>query len=163
MLTKAIKFADEFHSGQKRRDGISYITHPLQTAIYVSSYCANSKDIAILQAAAVLHDVIEDTAASYFDVEREFGPQVASIVQELTNDEEEIKRIGKLEYHKKKLIHMSKYAFTIKLCDRMANIVDSPTDKYKRDTQSLLIFLQHNRDLSETQARIIEDILALVK
>ena len=62
-----------------------------------------------------MHDTLEDTPCSYIEIETEFGPLVASVVMELTSDEEAIKKIGKNEYLKEKMLNMSKYALTLKL------------------------------------------------
>ena len=82
----------------------------------------------------------EDTFCSYIEIEREFGPLVASIVMELTSDEESIEKMGKNEYLKNKMVNMSKYALTLKLVDRLANILDTPKQKYIQDTLVLLTY-----------------------
>ena len=53
-----------------------------------------SKNIEDLKCAAILHDTLEDTFCSYIEIEREFGPLVASIVMELTSDEESIEKMN---------------------------------------------------------------------
>ncbi len=82
----------------------------------------------------------EDTFCSYIEIEREFGPLVASIVMELISNEESIEKIGKNEYLKNKMVNMSKYSLTLKLVDRLANILDTPKQKYIQDTLVLLTY-----------------------
>ncbi len=159
MILKAIKFATKKHKGQKRKvSGEDYITHPILVSYLLPKY-KKSKKMEELIVACILHDVIEDTKTSYNEILKNFGPLVTNLVMELTSDKEEIKKIGKNEYLKKKLIGISSYALTIKLVDRLANISDYPTEKYKQDTKDLLDFLVKNRKINQTQHKIVIDIL----
>ena len=77
LVQKAYKLAEKAHSGQLRRSGESYIYHPLAVALILAElkldyYCI---------VAAILHDCIEDTSITKDDVEKEFGSQVAHIVE----------------------------------------------------------------------------------
>jgi (p)ppGpp synthase/HD superfamily hydrolase len=112
-----------------------------------------------LQIAALFHDLLEDTDTTYFEIEKEFGSLVASLVQELTNDKEQIKELGKNEYLMKKMLTMSRYAFVLKLVDRLSNILDEPGPGYVDKTLKMMKFLRQNRtDVTERQIRIIENI-----
>ena len=150
-IIKCLHFAATKHLGQNRREtGIPYIIHPVTVMHLLDKYKV-SKNIEDLKCAALLHDTLEDTECSYIEIEREFGPLVASLVMELTSDEERIKEIGKNEYLKSKMINMSKYALTLKLVDRLANVLDTPSKKYLSDTLDLMSFISSNRDsLSDT-------------
>jgi|SaaInlStandDraft_4_1057021.scaffolds.fasta_scaffold02908_2 (p)ppGpp synthase/HD superfamily hydrolase len=160
LVTKALNFSAIKHKGQQRKTtGLPYIIHPIIVAHLVAKYKANSKHIEELEAASLLHDTLEDTDTTYVELEREFGPLVASIVMELTSDEETIEKVGKNEYLKNKMIQMSKYAFILKLIDRLANILDNPTEEYVNDTVDMMQFLSENRsDLTKNQAAVIADI-----
>lgn len=160
-VIKAIQFASEKHKGQERKtSGLPYVTHPIIVMELVQQYKGDSKHINELKCAALLHDVLEDTECSYVEIEREFGPLVASMVMELTSDNERIKDIGKNDYLKDKMIKMSQYSFTLKLLDRLSNILDTPTDKYKENTIELMEFLLENRDeITDRQKRIIGEII----
>jgi len=160
LVIKAINFATLKHEGQSRKGTkLPYIVHPVAVMHLISKYKRDSKHWEELQCAALLHDTLEDTECSYSEIEREFGPLVASIVMELTSDEVKIKEIGKNEYLKNKMLKMSKYAFVLKLVDRLANISDLPSEKYLKDTINMMNFLLKNREeLSETQILIINDI-----
>jgi len=161
LIIKAINFAANKHLGQERRKtGLPYLIHPLVVSELISEYKGTSRDIESLKCAALLHDVLEDCVCSYAEIEQEFNPLVASLVMELTSDEEKIKELGKNEYLKKKMAKMSKYAFILKLVDRMSNILDSPTDRYVQDTTELMQYLLvHREDLTSRQAKIICEIL----
>ena len=116
-VLKAIKFAQEKHFGQKRNgSGEEYFTHPLKVS-YIAAHFKESKNFENLIIASILHDTIEDTDTTFAELEEHFGMQVASLVFELTNDPVEIKKIGKLNYQKKKLQGMSSYGLYLKLCD----------------------------------------------
>ena len=157
-VLKAIKFATDKHNGQTRKvSGEPYVTHPLAVSYIVAS-AKVSKHKDDLLCAALLHDVLEDTDATFAEIASMFGPMVATIVFELTNDQEAIDKIGKLEYHKQKLVGISSYALVIKLADRLHNMMDSPTDKMKADTRSLIEHLEQNRKLSSAHKKLIEQI-----
>jgi len=159
-LIKALKFATDKHQGQTRKStGLPYITHPMVVQSLINQYKGNSKHIEELQISALLHDTLEDTDTSYFEIEREFGSMVASIVLELTSDEEMILKVGKNTYLKNKMVSMSKYAFILKLLDRYSNILDNPKEKYVIDTINMMDYLRIQRVLTERQLRIVNDIL----
>ena len=76
MVGNACRFAADAHSGQFRRTGHSYVTHPLAVADILASMRMDAKSIA----AAVLHDVLEDTGVAKESLVRAFGHDVAEIV-----------------------------------------------------------------------------------
>lgn len=160
LVIKAIQFAAEKHKGQERRgSGLPYVMHPIIVMELVQKYKGGSKHIEELKCAALLHDVLEDTDCTYSEIEREFGPLVASIVMELTSDEAMIKLLGKNEYLKGKMEKMSQYAFTLKLLDRLSNIMDGPRDGYVKKTLKLLDHLAEKRvEITDRQLGIIGDI-----
>lgn len=160
LVLKAIQFAAHKHKGQERRgSGLPYVTHPIIVMELVQHYKGTSKHIEELKCAALLHDVLEDTECTYAEIEREFGPLVASLVMELTSDEVRLKEIGKNEYLKQKMLKMSQYAFTLKLLDRLSNIMDGPREGYVKKTLNMMSYLLHHREeLTERQKGIIDDI-----
>lgn len=160
LVIKAIEFAAKKHKGQERRgSGLPYIVHPVAVMHLISKYKRDSKHWAELQCAALLHDTLEDTECTYTELEREFGPLVASIVMELTSDEEMIKQMGKNEYLIDKMLKMSKYAFILKLVDRLANVSDQPREKYVHNTIVMMeTLLEKREDLTNTQRTIINEI-----
>ncbi len=163
LIIKAINFAAQKHKGQTRREtGLPYLTHPLVVSELITKYKGTSKDIDNLKCAALLHDVLEDTVCTYHEIEREFNPLIASIVMELTSDSEKVQEMSKNEYLKMKMINMSKYAFILKLLDRLSNIMDAPSDKYIKNTIDLMEYLLDNRDdITRRQINIINEILIL--
>ena len=155
MLIEAIKFASEKHKGQVRRGtGLPYITHPMVVSFLVQKY-KESKRIEELMVAALLHDTLEDTDTNFVEIATLFSPMVAGIVLELTSDEEEIKRVGKNVYLIKKMLGMSNYALTIKLADRLSNVMDEPSEKYKKDTKTMIGEITKGRILTISQQEII--------
>ncbi|MFA5071199.1 MAG: HD domain-containing protein [Candidatus Pacearchaeota archaeon] len=162
MLLEAIRFADRKHKGQRRKvSGKEYFTHPLMVSYLIAKY-KRSKNLETLLTAAILHDTIEDTKTKYSEILSKFGADVVSLVSELTSCPEEIARLGKNEYLKRKMVGISSYALVIKLSDRLSNCMDNPTDEYKKDTVELLNFLKRNRKLSKTHRAIIRDIEAYI-
>ena len=75
-IEKAFELANDAHHGQKRQSGENYITHPLDAAAYLADYELDHETIM----AAILHDVIEDTAISLENLEEKFGKKVTELV-----------------------------------------------------------------------------------
>lgn len=83
MIHEAAVFAARAHEGAVRKGGtIPYITHPLDTALIVSSLTEDEE----LIAAALLHDTIEDTHITFQELEERFGSRVAHLVAGETED-----------------------------------------------------------------------------
>ena len=81
LITRAYHFAKQAHTGVRRLSGEPYIMHPLAVArIVVKEIGLGSTSIC----AALLHDVVEDTEYTVEDIEHQFGPKIASIVDGLT-------------------------------------------------------------------------------
>ncbi len=160
LIVKALTFAAEKHKGQERRGTkLPYVLHPIIVSHLITKYKPTSKHLEELQIAALLHDVLEDTECDKNELEREFGPLVAAIVMELTSDPVKLKELGKNEYLKQKMIKMSKYAFVLKLVDRLSNILDNPGESYVKKTLNMVEFLRENReDITERQIIILGDI-----
>lgn len=161
LVLKATRFADQKHSGQKRKaTGVDYITHPIAVSYIVAAF-KRSRHIEEILAACLLHDVLEDTDTTFEELAREFTPLVATLVFELTNDTAQILELGKLEYQKRKMLGISSYALVIKLADRLHNMRDNPSQQMVQDTSALMWFLRRNRRLSKTQEALIEEIEAV--
>lgn len=167
-LKEAIEYATKMHEGQTRKDGTPYINHPLRVVEKVLYY-KKSKNLETLLISACLHDTIEDTEATYYDINEKFGAQVASIVLELTTDKDMKNEIGKKCYLQIKMKNMSSWALVIKLCDRLDNVSDLINcndskfiNKYIDETIGILKYLLENRKLSNTHISIIESIIILL-
>ena len=130
-INKAFQYAYDGHNGQNRKSGEPYITHPLHVALYLCELNFDKETIA----AALLHDLIEDTDISYDDLKKEFGEEVADIVDGVT-------KLDKIKYSsneeakadaiRKMVIAMSKdiRVLILKLADRLHNI---QTIEYHQD------------------------------
>jgi (p)ppGpp synthase/HD superfamily hydrolase len=166
-ILKVIRFADKKHKGQTRKvSGDEYITHPIAVS-YILANFKKSKYLENLICAAILHDVIEDTDAEYKEIFNLFDDQkdatmVIGLVSELTSNQKEIDKLGKTEYLKRKMKGISSYALTLKLCDRLSNMSDSPSEKQKEDTKEILSFVESNRKLSATQKALVAEIRQLL-
>ena len=83
MVEKAVAFATKAHEGTFRKGSeIPYIVHPLETAVIVTLMVSDEE----LICAALLHDVAEDAGITAAELEKEFGPRVAGLVMEETED-----------------------------------------------------------------------------
>ncbi|MBR6906566.1 MAG: bifunctional (p)ppGpp synthetase/guanosine-3',5'-bis(diphosphate) 3'-pyrophosphohydrolase, partial [Selenomonadaceae bacterium] len=90
MLERAFLVADEAHRGQTRVSGDAYIIHPLNVAAILTEL--HLDDVTI--AAALLHDVVEDTIFTLAEMEDMFGPEVAMLIDGVT-------KLGRIQYKSK--------------------------------------------------------------
>jgi guanosine-3',5'-bis(diphosphate) 3'-pyrophosphohydrolase len=135
-MTKAFEVARLAHSQQKRKSGEGYINHPLAVAKIVADIGLDETTVA----AALLHDAVEDTEITVADVEREFGSEVAAIVDGVTKLERiqfDSKEAQQAATMRKMLVAMAKdlRVLIIKLADRLHNmrtIAAMPVDKQQR-------------------------------
>ena len=122
-LIRAIDFAAAKHRNQRRKDeeASPYINHPIALT-RVLKVEANVPDIAVL-CAAVLHDTIEDTETTKAELEREFGPAIAGIVDEVTDDKNLLKQERK-RLQVERAASISREAKLVKLADKTCNLRD---------------------------------------
>ena len=80
LLVRAYKFSEEAHRGQTRNSGEPYVIHCIEVAKILADLQLDSTTVA----SGLIHDVVEDTAVELADVEREFGKEIAAIVDGLT-------------------------------------------------------------------------------
>ena len=119
-MEDAYLYAVEKHFGQKRKfSDTPYIRHPEIVACITATY---TDDRDVLQA-ALLHDTVEDTDATLDEIEVLFGDKVRDLVDELTNDIEQIETLGKKVYMLYKFNSISSDALLVKLVDRLHNVL----------------------------------------
>ena len=123
LIMKAFKLADEKHKGQKRGSGEPYIIHPLNVAYILANIGLDDSTIA----AALLHDIVEDTNVTQKDLEVMFGTEIAemvagvtklSTIQFATLEEKQV------ENYRRMFLAMGKdiRVILIKLADRLHNM-----------------------------------------
>src|SRR4051812_47620308 len=151
LLARAYRFSEAAHRGQVRNSGDPYITHCVDVAKILAELQMDS----ITVASGLIHDVVEDTKVTVADVEREFGKDIAGIVDGLT-------KIAKLpsggsqeerqvESYRKLLLSIAKDArvIIVKLADRLHNMRTLewlPPEKRRRiaqETRDLYAPLAH--------------------
>ena len=135
IISKAYKFAEKAHSGQKRKSGEPYFNHVLATADILYSWNMDDETIS----AGLLHDVVEDTNIKLEEIKKEFGEEIAFLV-------DGVSKLGKFKYRgvKEKAENMRKLILAIsedlrvvfiKLADRLHNMRTLnylPKEKQKR-------------------------------
>ena len=163
LIKKAYYFAEKAHRGQKRKSGENYIIHPLHAAYYLAEMKLSSVTIA----AALLHDVVDDTDVSLTDIQKNFGKEIAFLV-------DGVGRLGKIKYRgierqvenlRKLFLAMAKdiRVILIKLCDRRHNLETLcylPDNKQKRIAkESIEIYapLAYRLGIGELKGRL-EDL-----
>ena len=164
LLARAYRFSEKAHAGQTRRNGDPYVTHCVEVAKILAELQLDSVTVA----SGLIHDVVEDTAVTVEEVEREFGREIAQIVDGLT-------KIGHLpltstqerqvENYRKLLLSIAKDArvILIKLADRLHNMRTlefMPEEKRLRisqETRDLYAPLAHRFGLAAMKAEL-EDL-----
>ncbi len=135
LIQRAFNFAKKAHSGQKRKSGESYFNHSYQTGLELSRWKLDSSTVA----AGLLHDVVEDCGVSPEEIKKEFGEEIAFLVNGLT-------KLGRLKYRgvvkqaetlRKMILALSEdlRVVLIKLADRLHNMKTLsalPPQKQKR-------------------------------
>jgi len=123
LVLKALTFAAHKHRDQRRKGAESspYINHPIGLANVL--WHEGKVTDAVVIAAAILHDTVEDTETSLDELQREFGKQIRNIVDEVSDDQRlppvERKRLQVL-----KAAHASHMAKQVKLADKICNLRD---------------------------------------
>src|SRR5258708_29601937 len=164
VLARAYQFSAASHDGQQRASGEPYLSHPLQ----VASLLVDFKMDVTTVTAGLLHDVLEDTPATKNDLVREFGQEIAELVDGVT-------KLGKLAFNsreerqaenfRKMLVAMARdlRVLMIKLADRLHNMrtLDYlPSDRAKKIAQETLDIyapLAHRLGMAKVKAEL-EDL-----
>ncbi|HEU5035287.1 MAG TPA: bifunctional (p)ppGpp synthetase/guanosine-3',5'-bis(diphosphate) 3'-pyrophosphohydrolase [Mycobacteriales bacterium] len=140
IVQRAFEVADRCHRGQFRRSGDPYITHPLAVATIVAELGMEEPTIC----AALLHDTVEDTALSLADVRRDFGDEVAMLVDGVTKlDKVKYGESAEAETIRKMVVAMARdpKVLILKLADRLHNVRTLrwlPPDKQQRTAKQTL-------------------------
>ena len=141
-IMRAYEFGAEAHDGQTRKSGEAYISHPVAVAQELADMHLDAQAIA----AAILHDVAEDTSVSITDIEREFGAETASLV-------DAVSKLDQIQFHSRAEAQAESFrkmmlamigdirVILVKLADRLHNMqtLDAmPPDKRKRIARETL-------------------------
>ncbi len=169
LIEKAYKIAKGAHEGQKRKSGEDYIIHPLWVSIILAQLEMDKETII----AGMLHDVVEDTVMTEEDLIREFGEEVALIVDGVT-------KLGQLSYKKDKdklevqaenlrkmFLAMSKdiRVIIVKLADRLHNMRTAefwkPQKQIEKATETMDVYAPLAQRLGISKIKIELDDLSL--
>ncbi len=144
-IQRAFVFAENSHRGQKRASGEDFIEHPLGVAFVLADLGMDTTTLM----SALLHDVVEDTELTVEEIEQEFGPQVAQIVDGLTKLDRitfRTKEAEQAENVRKMIVAMAKdiRVLLIKLADRLHNMRTlgslSPAKQKAKATETMEIY-----------------------
>ena len=164
IIRKAYDYSLSHHKGQSRASGEPFLSHPLEVALVLAEMKLDASAIA----AGLLHDSVEDTSAEKEDIEREFGPQVAHIVEGVTKIgmiDLASKEERQAENVRKMLLAMIDdiRVVLIKLADRLHNmrtLAALPEERQKKIAQETLEIyapLAHRLGMSKVRGEL-EDL-----
>jgi len=170
LIKKAYELAKSAHEGQKRESSEDYISHPLNVALVLADFHLDAETYI----AALLHDVVEDTKVPIEKIKKEFGENIAFLVNAVTKLKD-IKSVSseeaKLESLRKMLLAMAQdiRVVLIKLADRLHNMRTLnylPPEKQKeiaQETMNIYVPLAHRLgiytmkwDLEDLSFRFLE-------
>ena len=166
LIELACKFAIVKHAGQKRKfpEDEDYVTHPLAVGAMLKKV-NETEDVIV---AGILHDVLEDTDATVYEINYTFGKKITNLVTELTTVKEDKKKVGKRKYLSTAMNNMSQNAFTVKICDRFHNVatLDNPSctpgflSWYWKETKYIIDRL--DRTLTKKQIVVVNMLSSLL-
>jgi GTP pyrophosphokinase len=143
LITRAYRTAERLHDGVKRKSGDPYITHPVAVATILAEMGMTGSTLA----AALLHDTVEDTDYSLEDLTKDFGEEIAMLVDGVTKlDKLQYGAAAQAETVRKMIIAMSHdiRVLVIKLADRTHNARTwryvSPASASKKARETLEIY-----------------------
>ena len=173
MIAKAYKVASDAHKNQFRKSGEPYIIHPLNVAIILADLELDKETIV----AGILHDVVEDTIMTEEDLIREFGEDVAQLVDGVTKlekipltrgtDQSEVKLQMQAENLRKMFLAMAKdiRVIMIKLADRLHNMrtlkYQKPESQQRIAQETLEIYCPIAQRLGISKIKVELDDLSL--
>lgn len=145
-MAQACEYAKKMHEGQKRSSGEPYYTHPVEVARILADMRMDEGTILT----AILHDTLEDTKATYEDLKKKFGAEVADLVNgvsKLTRIESQTVEGKQGENFRKLLLAMSEdiRVLLVKLADRLHNMrtiqaIENPDKRRRIALETLEIY-----------------------
>jgi GTP diphosphokinase / guanosine-3',5'-bis(diphosphate) 3'-diphosphatase len=148
VVQQAYEVAERCHRDQRRKSGDPYITHPLAVSVILAELGMTTSTIV----AALLHDTVEDTHLSLGDVRRDFGDEVAALVDGVTKlDKVQYGDATQAETIRKMVVAMAKdiRVLVIKLADRLHNmrtlrwLPEAKQERIARETLEIYAPLAH--------------------
>ena len=161
LVERAFEFSETAHRGQFRKSGEPYITHPLAVASILSQWRIDAEGLA----AALLHDVMEDTSVTRTQLESTFGRPVAEMVDgvsKLDQIEFSTREEAQAESFRKMLLAMARdvRVILIKLADRLHNMrtLDAMAHSHRRRIARARCRQDRHRNAEQDDAAAAADL-----
>lgn len=161
LLDRAIVFAVKAHAGTERRGkGFPYVVHPMEAMAIVATITSDQE----LLAAAALHDTVEDTDVTVERIRAEFGPRIASLVEEESDSldpgvPEEASWHSRKQAAIDRLARASRDAKTVALGDKLSNMRAIARDYAEKGDELWKLFHVKDRASHEWHYRGLADSL----
>jgi GTP pyrophosphokinase len=170
LIKRAYDLAKTAHHGQLRKSGDPYITHPVAVTEILAEYGLNAYALA----AALLHDTVEDTDVTLYQIEREFGPETARLIDGVT-------KLDRIQYStpqeaqaatiRKMVVAMAQdvRVLLIKLADRLHNIRtvsalrQEKQERVARETLDVYVPLAHRLGVQEIKHELEDRCFAILE
>ncbi len=170
LLNRAYYFAKEHHKGQIRKSGEPFLAHCVEVARLLAQLGLDHTTVA----AGLLHDVIEDTPATYAEVAEQFGDKIAELIAGVTKIDQityESREARQAETYRKMLISMVKdiRVMLIKLADRLHNMRTlqylSPESRERTASETLEVYapLAHRFGLARIRWQLEDQSLKFLE
>jgi GTP pyrophosphokinase len=170
LIRRAYELAHSAHQGQLRKSGDPYITHPVAVTEILADYGLDAHTLA----ASLLHDTVEDTDVKLFQIERDFGPEVARLIDGVT-------KLDRIQYSspqeaqaatvRKMVVAMAQdlRVLLIKLADRLHNIRtvsalrQEKQERVARETIDVYVPLAHRLGVQEIKHELEDRCFAILE
>lgn len=154
---EAVQFSFRAHKKQKRKGtDIAYVSHPMIVGLILGRLKAGSEAVI----AGILHDIIEDTDYTKRDIEKQFGSEVAKLVEEVSETDRDLPYRERKERAAAKLYKVSDKAVLVKAADVLSNMTDLESDLEEKGGEAFTIFHSGKNEKISQIERVVKILIS---